>query len=183
MKGIFKWITLFIGIFIFFSTYKYYKYLFGPSVLKSTEFFIPTGFTYDQVKNSIAPFIKNLEAFDWVARKKSYPRKIKPGKYRIIQSESNWDLINKLRSGKQFLVKLNFVKQETLIDLTHQLALFLEPNSEDFMQAILNRDFLHIHHFNKESVRGLFIANTYEFYWTIKYFGMKHVEKRLLILV
>ncbi|WP_103327469.1 endolytic transglycosylase MltG [Bacteroidetes bacterium endosymbiont of Geopemphigus sp.] len=165
MRSTLRWITIFfLGASIFFF-YKYYKYFFDQSVLESTEFFIPTGFTYDQVKSSIAPLIKDSEAFDWVARQKSYSGKIKPGKYKLTQGESNWELVNKLRSGQQLLVKLNFAKQETLIELVDQLARFLEPKSEDFMQAILDWHFLHNHQLSKESVRGLFIANTYELYW------------------
>lgn len=165
MRSALRWIVIFFPLVSIFLFYKYYKYFFDRSVLKSTEFFIPTGSTYAQVKNSIAPFIKDSGAFDWVAYQKSYPGKVKPGKYKLNQGESNWELINKLRSGQQLLVKLNFTKQETLIEFTEQLARFLEPDAEDFMQEILDRNFLQNHQFTKESVRGLFIANTYELYW------------------
>lgn len=166
MKNVFLFTAgFFFAVISIFFSFKYYQYIFGESALRSATFFIPSDAHYDQVKREISLFVKDIEAFDWVARQKSYPKRIKPGKYAIVKGESNWDLVNKLRSGSQLSVKINFRKQETLVELARELSRSLEPSYTDFIKAIVDSDFLNSHRFNKENVCELFIANTYEMYW------------------
>lgn len=153
-------------------TFRLYKAIFKPSVelsdSESSVFYIPTGSNFEDVTGDLIKdgIIDDKQSFVWLAEKKNYPNRVKPGRYRLENNMSNNDLLNLLRSGKQEPVKLSFHNIRTLNELAKRVSEYIEPDSAS-MSNYLNRDDVAAEFgFTHESFPAMFIPNSYEFYWT-----------------
>ena len=77
---IFK-ITAAVGLLVVLLVY--IKYFTANTTFDKAEVYVevPTGSTYDAVQNIISPYIKNMSDFEVIARLRSYPDNVKPGRY------------------------------------------------------------------------------------------------------
>lgn len=145
--------------------YTYYSKIYNSNVIEDTAILIPNDATFGEVKEIILPHLKNKNSFDWVARQKNYPNVIKSGKYLIKKGMNNNDLVNLLRSGKQAIIKVTFNNQDTLEKLSGRIAEQIDADSIEILSAILDVNFLKKNNFTKANVLGMFVPNSYEFYW------------------
>jgi UPF0755 protein len=145
--------------------YIYYSKIYNPNVVEDTAILIPNNATFDEVTEIILPHIKNKNSFDWVAKQKNYPNVIKSGKYLIKKGMNNNDLVNLLRSGKQATIKITFNNQDTLEKLSGRIAEQIDADSIEILSAVLDTDFLKKNNYTKANVLGMFVPNSYEFYW------------------
>ena len=157
--------------------YNFYNKIYATSVTENTDVYIPANATFDDVVQIIEPHIKNKDNFYWVAQRKNYPAIIKPGKYHIKKGMNTNELVNLLRSGKQAPVKVIFNNQDTLEKLSGRIAQQIDADSTEILEVILDADFLKKNHFNQQNVLGMFIPNSYEFYWTT---SAKQFRNRML---
>ncbi len=145
--------------------YNFYGKIYKPNTLKEGFLYIPTNSNFEDVENLIRPFLKKVQPFIWVANKKNYSKTIKPGKYHISKGMSNNNLVNLLRSGKQTTVKLSFNNQDTFEKLAGRIAEQIEADSISLLTALTNTSFLTEASFNEKTAIGMYIPNSYEFYW------------------
>tara|TARA_R110002073_G_scaffold40547_5_gene115066 strand:+ start:179029 stop:180063 length:1035 start_codon:yes stop_codon:yes gene_type:complete len=145
--------------------YTFYAKIYSANISESTAIYIPTNATFKEVNTVLNPYLTNKTSFEWVAQQKNYPNKIKAGKYQIKKGMSNNALIDLLRSGKQTPVKVSFNNQDTVEKLAGRIAEQIEPDSVAILNAILDTPFLTKHKLNKANVLGIFIPNSYEFFW------------------
>ncbi len=176
-KGIRLWLKVLILISIlllgstFAGLYYVYKTIYQPNVvtenLKGGYFYIPTGYTFNDVVNSLYEngVIQNRNTFLWVAEKKNYANSVKPGKYKIKQGMSNNELINLLRSGMQEPVKVTFNTVRTKEQLAGKVAKYIEADSISIITLLNDANFCAKYGFDKHKIITLFLPNTYEFYW------------------
>ena len=63
---------------------------------------IPSGATFDQVVDSleVAGLVKDEATLRWLAKRKNYMSKVRPGRYRINAGTRLNALLNSLRSGE-----------------------------------------------------------------------------------
>ena len=87
-------IIFLIGGYFAFNFLKKYKL---GNVAKEGYILVPTGANFEQVLDSISPYLKNKESFKEVALKKNLDQKIKPGRYKIESETDNTDLVNMIR--------------------------------------------------------------------------------------
>jgi len=146
-------------------------WIFSPSVvienLNDNYINIPTGSEYEDVRKIIidGSLIKNIKAFDWVAKRKNYSSFIHPGHYEFKDGLNNNDLINLLRSGIQTPVNLIFNNIRSLEKLSSIVAGQIEADSSEIIDLLLDENYISQFKFSHETVMGAFIPNTYEFYW------------------
>jgi len=151
--------------------YKYYGMIYQSNVTlkgKATEvIYIHTGATFQDVSKTLYEkgFIVNRSSFEWLAERKGYNTKVKPGKYLIKNDMSNNELINLLRSGKQEAVKLVFNNIRTKYQLAGRLSKQIEADSTSLIDLMNDENFLKSFSLNPENVVALFIPNTYEINW------------------
>jgi len=146
-------------------SYRYYNMIYKSNIIENSFIYIPNGATFEQVSDLTSPYLKNKAGFIWVAKKKNYPNKIKAGRYEVKKGMSNNTLIDLLRSGNQTPVKVSFNNQDTLEKLAGRIAEQIEPDSTTILNAITDLEFLNKHNFTKATVLGLFVPNSYEFFW------------------
>lgn len=148
-----------------------YSWIYRPALVQIEEepayIYIPTGSDYSDLFRQLEElnWHKNLKVFDWVARKKNLQAHINPGRYEVFQGMSNDSLINLLRSGKQSEVMLSFNSMRTLSQLAGVIAKQIEADSISLIKEFTNVAVMDSLGFAKEQWFGLFIPNSYRFFW------------------
>ncbi|MFA5297053.1 MAG: endolytic transglycosylase MltG [Lutibacter sp.] len=142
-----------------------YSKLFKANVVEEGFLYIPTNSDFKEVENIVRPFLKRVEPFIWVANKLNYPEAVKPGKYRISKGMSNFQLVKMLRSGKQSMVNLSFNNQDTFEKLAGRISEQIEADSVVLLKAFTDATFLKNAGFTEKTALGMYIPNSYEFYW------------------
>ena len=64
---------------------------------------IPPGSSFDQVADSLATngLLNSRQTFEWIATASTWRRQMKPGHYRFEAGASNFDMLDKIRKGRQ----------------------------------------------------------------------------------
>jgi UPF0755 protein len=129
--------------------------------------FIATGADFQNVLDSIYghKLVKNKKNFEWLAVKKKYASHIHAGRYKVSNNMSNNSFINMLRSGLQEPVKLVINSIRTPEDLARKISAQLEPDSGTLLRLLHDESFIGQYGFNRQTIMGMFIPNTYEFWW------------------
>lgn len=130
---------------------------------KEVYVYVPTGSTYDNVKKIIAPYVQNMNRFEMVANKRSYPDNVNPGRFLFTKGMSSYNLVKALRTNVP--VNLAFNNQERLENLAGRVGSQIEADSLSLLKSFKDSIFLKENGFTDENVLALFIPNTYEIYW------------------
>jgi len=146
--------------------YTLYRQIFaGNTKFTEKEIYvhIPTDATFDIVKDTMRAYVADIERFEQVAQKKSYPTNIKAGRFLIKKGMNSNDLVNALRQN--IPVQLAFNNQERMEDFAGRIASQLEPDSLTLMTAFTDEIFLKENGFDQNSALCMYIPNSYEFFW------------------
>ncbi|HSQ47753.1 MAG TPA: endolytic transglycosylase MltG [Lutibacter sp.] len=142
-----------------------YSKIFKGNTVEEGYLYIPTGSNFDEVENLVRPFLKRVKPFVLVAEKLNYPEAVKPGKYKISKGMSNFELVKMLRSGNQTMVNLSFNNQDTFEKLAGRISQQIEADSISLLKAFNNTVFITDAGFTPATAIGMYIPNSYEFYW------------------
>jgi len=145
--------------------FNFYNKIYKVNTVKEGFLYIPTNSTFTEVENLARPFLNRVKPFIWVANKKNYPNTIKPGKYFISEGMNNNELVNLLRSGLQIPVKVSFNNQDTFQKLAGRISQQIEADSISLLNSFNNQEFIQQNGFNQYTAIGMYIPNTYEFFW------------------
>ena len=144
-----------------------YSAMFKPNTAFNNDkayVYIPTNSKYEDVREQLIPLLKDIDKFDALAERKKYNTNIKAGRFVIEKGMSNNDIINSIRS-KNLPIKLSFNNQETLPLLAGRIAAQIEADSVSLLKAFNDKEFLGKNNFNDNTTLGMFIPNSYEFFW------------------
>ena len=130
---------------------------------KEVYVYVPTGSTYDNVKKIIAPYVLNMDRFEMVADKRSYPDNVNPGRFLFTKGMNSYNLVKALRTNVP--VNLAFNNQERVENLAGRVGSQIEADSLSLLKSFKDSIFLKENGFTNENVLALFIPNTYEIYW------------------
>lgn len=162
------WATALIGLLICgYLAYTIYTAIFSPNTAFEKEMVyvhIPTEASFDQVVENMAQYLKNQRSFREVAARKGYVTNIKAGKYAIKRGMNNNEIINSLRSGN-IPIQVTFNNQESLASLAGRIASQIEADSLEIFTAFSETSFQQEAGFTEETALGMYIPNTYEFFW------------------
>jgi UPF0755 protein len=147
-----------------------YRIVFSANIITgkdSTELFIPTGSSYNEVVAILDSVfkIKNQKVFNWLAMRKKYPSHVKPGRYIIEGNITYNELINMLRSGKQKPLNVTFNNVRSLSQLAGKVGGKIEADSLDLISFLSEESNYKKDDFNRDNIIGVFIPNTYQFFW------------------
>ncbi len=126
--------------------------------------YIPTNSSYNDVREQLKPLLKDIDMFDALAKRKQYVTNVKAGRYIIKKGMSNNDIINSIRS-KNIPINVSFNNQETIEKLAIRVSSQIEADSLALVQAMFDESFLTKNKFNKATALGMYIPNSYEFFW------------------
>lgn len=125
--------------------------------------YVPTGANYETVKELITPYVKNMDRFEMVANKRSYPENLKPGRFLFKNGMNSYDLVKALRQNLP--VNLAFNNQERLENFAGRVGSQIEADSLSLLISFKDSIFLKENGFTNENVLTMFIPNTYQLYW------------------
>lgn len=150
-----------------FFAYHIYNAIFVANTAFENEkatVYIASDATFETVLNDLYPLLKDSETFTLVANKKKYSSNVKPGKYEIKKGMNNNAIINTLRVNN-IPVKVSFNNQENLKNLAGRIATQIEADSVALVTAFNDAAFLAEKGFDKNTALGMYVANSYEFFW------------------
>jgi len=144
--------------------------IFGPNTgsMKQGEFlYVHTGSNYQQLKTALqaGDFINDMTSFNFLAEQAKLPSHIHPGKYKITDAMSNYDIIRLLHSGRQETVHLVITKLRTKQDLWRLLSTNLEADSTTLKQMLRDPVYLSQYGLDTNTVMCAIMPNTYFFKW------------------
>ena len=142
----------------------FYQKVFGNAVHKDGAIYIKSNDTLTEVTQQLSNFIDTPENFSWLAEKKKYITP-KGGKYALKKGMSLNDVVNLLRSGNQTPVNISFNNQDTIEKLAGRISQQIEADSISLVNAMLDVSFLNTNGFTEKSALGMYIPNSYQFYW------------------
>ena len=159
---------LVIGLIVaaFFANFVY-KAMLKPNTAFNNEvayIFVPTKANYQEVRSQLEPLLEDIESFDDLAEQKKYTTNIKAGRFEIKKGMTNNDIINSIRS-KNLPIKVSFNNQNTLEKLAGRVSKDIEADSISLLKAMQDVSFLAENKFNKATALGMYLPNSYEFFW------------------
>ncbi|MBL7473695.1 endolytic transglycosylase MltG [Robertkochia sediminum] len=163
------------GVFV----YMVYDAIFAPNTAfdnKEAYVYVASDDTFKDVLQQISPLLKDPESFADIAGKKGYVSNIKPGRFLIKKGMNNNDIVNSIRS-RNLPLDISFNNQERLEDLAGRIAVQIEADSLELIQAFRDAAFLKENGFNEDTALGMYIPNTYEFFWNT---GAESFRDRML---
>jgi UPF0755 protein len=154
-------------IFLVFVTIIYIKFFTSDTNFDKDELYVevPTGSNYQDVEKILSPLVKNMSNFEFIAKLRSYPDNVKPGRFLLKNGMSPFQLVAAMR--RNIPVKLAFNNQERLENLCERLSSQIEPDTAKLLETFRDTTFLHKNGFTKDNVFSMFLPNTYEVYWNI----------------
>lgn len=144
-----------------------YQTMFVPNTAFNNDVayvYIPTEATYQDVRTELMPLLKDISRFDALAERKKYTGNIKAGKFAIKKGMNNNDIINSIRSNN-IPITLSFNNQESLMRLAGRVSMQIEADSLALFSAMASTEFLNANGFTSETALGMYIPNSYEFFW------------------
>ena len=162
-----KVIKVIIGLFLVAVLAVFFLFFTNNTQLEKEEFFveIPTGSTYDDVKKIISPYVKSMSSFEIMAKLRSYPDNVKPGRFLLKKGMNTFQIVGAMR--RNVPVDLAFNNQERLENLCERLSSQIEPDTTKLLAAFRDTAFLQKNGFSNETVFAMFLPNTYQVYWNI----------------
>lgn len=124
---------------------------------------VPTDATYQQALDTLALYVDNLDRFEMVANKMSYPENVNSGRFLLTKGMNSYDLVKAMRYNVP--VKLAFNNQERIENLAGRVGSQIEADSLSLLNSFKDSIFLKENDFTEDNVLSMFIANTYEVYW------------------
>ncbi len=141
--------------------------VFGPNSSRDRFIYVHTGADYAQVLASLKEggYLFDALSFDLVAKALQLPEHIHPGKYEVKRGMSNFELVKKLRNGRQVPVKLVINKLRTENDFIALLSTNLEIDSAALRDLMHNPTYLADFDVDTNTALCAVIPDSYEFYW------------------
>lgn len=153
--------------------FTYYQDNLSPNIKETGKLYIPTNATFAQILDSLKPFLKNENRFEKIAKKTNYPNKIKGGRYTLSKDGNNKELLRKLSLGLQDEISIRIGNYNSIYQLAGKIAPFLETDSVQILDAIVNSEYSEGH--DTAGMIFWFLPNTYNFHWNTS--GKGFVEK------
>lgn len=159
---------VFIGLAVAaYFAYYVYNIMLSPNTAFNNDtayIYVKSTDTYKDVREQLEPLLLDIDKFDALAEQKKYVNHIKAGRYAIKKGMSNNDIINSIRS-KNLPVKVSFNNQPSLEKLAGRISKEIEADSVSLLNMMKDETFLAENNFTKATALGMYIPNSYEFFW------------------
>jgi UPF0755 protein len=166
-----KAVLLVLAILFGIGAFTFYRFFYYHSVsidAKSKLIYVHTGWNFEQVLQMLEDkhIITNSKAFKMVAGIKNYKENVIPGRYRVVNGMSNFQLVNLLASGKQEPQTISLFNIRTKYDLAGILANKIEEDSIDVVKHFNDPKYIKKFGFNTDNFLAMFLPGMYPLLWT-----------------
>ena len=154
------------------AAYDYYRTFYANNVSDSREsdiLKIYRSYSYEQMLDSLksSGILTDFRRFERAAGHMDLETGFKPGYYVFAPEMSNKDIVRMIANCWQKPVKVTikgYIK--SMEKFASILGTKFEADSASFAGVLTDRAVMQSYGFEEESFIGMFIPNTYEFYWT-----------------
>ena len=171
------WAIALIGLVICgYFAYYIYGAMFQPNTAFNNEtayIYVPSNANYAKVREQLVPLLDDIDTFDALAKQKQYTTHVKAGRFAIYKGMNNNDIINSIRS-KNLPIKIAFNNQNSLLDLAGRISTQIEADSLSLVIAMTDESFLNQNGFEKATALGMYLPNSYEFFWNTTAEGFRN---------
>lgn len=154
-----------------------YLYQSDKNIAQEGTLYIYPNSSYQQVLDSLSPYIKDIKKLDAVAQLMDYDRSVIPGKYKISTDDTNESLIERLKTGKEEEVKFRVKNVPTIFHLAQDASKEIIADSAEIVKAIVENPTFKQKGLDLETAKIYFIPNTYFFKWITS--GQGFVERMI----
>ena len=167
LKG---WIVIVLALLLLgggVAAYVFYNYRYTSAVAHEGYLYVPTGSDFQEELDSLIDngFLRNPSRFETLARTRKLDERVKPGRYKLTPDMSYSRLIGMLSMGEQAPVNVTFNNIRTMDRLAGVASRYIEPDSLTMLAALTNANNAAKYGFQPETFIGMFVPNTYQFYW------------------
>lgn len=138
------------------------------NVQRDSILYIRPGASFEAIRDSIAPCLKNVNSFLKTARHSNLENSFMPGRYKLEAGMKNKDIVRMIQRGWQTPMMLtlsgNIRNKERLASI---LGRRLAADSADFAGYFNDAAVWKKYGLKEETFISIFIPNSYEVYWTI----------------
>lgn len=141
----------------------------ADNVSKEGIVYVYKNYTYPQFMDTLkaSGTIKNWKRFVKASESKELEKVFKPGRYEIKEGMSNQYIIRMVANGWQTPMNMVFKGYVRKLDkLALALSKWFEADSASFAKVLNDKELIDSLGFKPETFIGMFIPNTYQFYWT-----------------
>lgn len=145
------------------------------------ELLIPENASFSTVLDTIKKhdLVRDQLSFRFLAKILKYQEKVKAGRYLIYSTSGNWEVLRKLRNGRQDAIKIVINNWRLKEDIAGKLSKSLPFDSVYIYRMLDSNEFVSQFSFKKETIPGIFLPNTYEVFWTSSFADfMKKMNKQ-----
>ncbi|TYZ08657.1 endolytic transglycosylase MltG [Hymenobacter lutimineralis] len=147
--------------------------LWRPNVAASPEgpayLYIRTGSSFSTVLATLRQqeLLQDLRSFEWLARRREYPERVRPGRYLFTPGLGNQALLDMLLDGRQDTVHFELQAFKYKPQLARQFSRQLEADSASLRRLLNDNDYLQKrYHLDTTTVLTLFLPGSYRLLWT-----------------
>lgn len=158
-------VLIIIAVAIFFG-YQYYKKNYISNVAKEGFVLIPSNASFQQILDSISPFLADKKSFEEVAIAKNLNQFHHAGRYEIKASMDNKSIVNMIKAGNQTPEQFRIIAFDNVYQMMGRVAKKTEVDSLEFINGfdkIAKQKGLE----NAEALKRFFFVDTYQFFWTV----------------
>ena len=145
---------------------RFYTTYYGNNVEKEGYVLIPHKANFKQIMDSIAPYIKNKESFETVAKDKDLEQNFKAGRYHIQSGSGNTNIVNMIKAGNQ---TANTFRIGDFGDIYQMVGKVTKKTESDSLQFVNGFNAIAIEKGYKsaEDLKKYFFIDSYDFFWTV----------------
>lgn len=166
MKKIFFFIILIIGGVGSYLGFNFYRKYYASNVKKEGIIHIHHNASFQQILDSLSPYVANEHSFEEVARNKHLPKAFKAGRYQIKQGTNNTDLVNMIKAGNQVPNTFRIGDFYDVYQMVGRVVRKTEADSLSFIKG-LNEIAQDKGYTDAEDLKKYFFIDTYQFFWTV----------------
>lgn len=146
-----------------------YSIVYGSITDRNSVVYIPADTSLDALMDTLSSHnsISHIRRFRSTASAMGLDKAIRPGRYELHKGMSAKQIAAMLRIGNQTPTNVTFNNIRTLPRLAAILGKQLMADSTEFAKVLLSDSVAIKYGFKPEEFIGMFIPNTYEFYWTV----------------
>lgn len=154
------------------AAYDYYRTFYADNVSDSGDsdvLKIYRSYSYGQMLDSLksSGILTDFRTFERAAKHMELGTDFKPGYYVFDPVMSNKDIVRMIANGWQKPVNITIRGYiRSLEKFASILGTKFEADSASFAKVLTDREVMQSYGFEDESFIGMFIPNTYEFFWT-----------------
>lgn len=145
---------------------------------EEVEIKISKGSTWSNVEEELGnkSSIRYPILLQWAAKILRYEDNVRSGRYLLSTGSTAFDIIKKLRSGRQDPVRLVLNNITFDVELVSKVAKKLDIDSTEFLIYLQQEVNAKQYGFTTENFIVMFLCNTYEIYWDI---GLENFVERM----